>query len=91
MVFYEVIAKQSSVTEGSVTIDELNGALNEISKNMSKGWAATFVCLLLNTILHSQSPSNMQCKIMWQIYNRTTPKEQKWIVHIILRGVTPVL
>lgn len=36
-VFYEVVAKRSSVIEGSLTIDDLNGALNEMSKNISKG------------------------------------------------------
>ncbi|KAI9440740.1 ATP dependent DNA ligase domain-containing protein [Lactarius indigo] len=36
-VFYEVVAKRSSVIEGSLTIDDLNGALDEISKNISKG------------------------------------------------------
>ena len=37
MVFYEVVTKWSSVTEGSLTIDELNGALDEISKLCLKG------------------------------------------------------
>ncbi|KAH9000515.1 ATP dependent DNA ligase domain-containing protein [Lactarius akahatsu] len=36
-VFYEVIAKRSSVIEGTLTIDDLNDALNEMSKNISKG------------------------------------------------------
>ncbi|KAI9453421.1 DNA ligase 4 [Lactarius psammicola] len=36
-VFYEVVAKRSSIIEGSLTIDELNGALDEMSKNISKG------------------------------------------------------
>ncbi|KAH9066874.1 ATP dependent DNA ligase domain-containing protein [Lactarius vividus] len=36
-VFYEVVAKRSSVIEGSLTIDDLNGALDELSKNISKG------------------------------------------------------
>ncbi|KAH9074828.1 ATP dependent DNA ligase domain-containing protein [Lactarius deliciosus] len=36
-VFYEVVAKRSSVIEGTLTIDDLNDALNEMSKNISKG------------------------------------------------------
>ncbi|KAF8273171.1 ATP dependent DNA ligase domain-containing protein [Lactarius quietus] len=36
-VFYEIVAKRSSVIEGSLTIDELNHALDELSKNISKG------------------------------------------------------
>jgi len=27
-----------------------------------------------------------QSKVMQRIYNRTTPEEQRWIVHIILKG-----
>ena len=36
-VLYDVIAKRSSVIEGSLTIDELNVALDDISRNISKG------------------------------------------------------
>lgn len=36
-VFYEVVSKRSSVIEGNLTIDELNGVLDEMSKNISKG------------------------------------------------------
>ncbi|KAH9962641.1 ATP-dependent DNA ligase [Russula dissimulans] len=36
-ILYEVIAKRSSVIEGSLTIDDLNTALDDISRNISKG------------------------------------------------------
>jgi DNA ligase-4 len=36
-VLYDVVAKRSSVIEGSLTIDELNTTLDEISRNISKG------------------------------------------------------
>ena len=35
-VLYEVVSKRSSVVEGSLTIDELNDILDELSKNMGK-------------------------------------------------------
>ncbi|KAI0289553.1 DNA ligase 4 [Russula brevipes] len=36
-VLFEVVAKRSSVIEGSLTIDELNTALDDLSRNISKG------------------------------------------------------
>ena len=37
-VLYEVVSKRSSVIEGSLSIDELNDILDELSKNMGKQW-----------------------------------------------------
>lgn len=36
-VLYDVIGKRSSVIEGSLTIDDLNATLDELSRNISKG------------------------------------------------------
>jgi DNA ligase-4 len=36
-VLYDVVSKRSSVIEGSLTVDELNSALDDISRNISKG------------------------------------------------------
>ncbi|OCH84742.1 ATP-dependent DNA ligase [Obba rivulosa] len=36
MVLYEVISKRSSVVEGTMTIDEVNESLDELSRNMGK-------------------------------------------------------
>ena len=35
-VLYEVVSKRSSVIEGSLSIDDLNDILDELSKNMGK-------------------------------------------------------
>lgn len=35
-VLYEVISKRSSVTEGSLTVDDVNDILDDLSKNMGK-------------------------------------------------------
>ena len=37
---YDVIGRRSSVIEGSLTVDDLNAALDDISRNISKGQAA---------------------------------------------------
>ncbi|KAN0115590.1 ATP dependent DNA ligase domain containing protein [Russula decolorans] len=36
-VLYDVIGRRSSVIEGSLTVDDLNAALDDISRNISKG------------------------------------------------------
>jgi len=36
-VLYDVVGKRSSVIEGSLSIDDLNAALDDISRNISKG------------------------------------------------------
>ena len=36
-VLYDVVGKRSSVIEGSLTVDDLNASLDEISRNISKG------------------------------------------------------
>ena len=35
-VLYEVVSKRSSVIEGSLSVDDLNDILDELSKNMGK-------------------------------------------------------
>ena len=37
-VLYEVVSKRSSVLEGSMSIDDLNDILDELSKNSGKQW-----------------------------------------------------
>jgi hypothetical protein len=39
----------------------------------------------------SRIPRDAQSKIMQRIYNRATPEEQRWIVHIILKGGAPLI
>jgi DNA ligase 4 len=36
-VLYDVVRKRTSVIEGSLSIDDLNEILDELSKNMGKG------------------------------------------------------
>lgn len=36
IVLYEVVSKRSSVIEGSLSVDDLNEILDELSKNMGK-------------------------------------------------------
>ena len=38
-VLYEVISKRSSVIEGTMTIDEVNAILDEISRDLGKQYA----------------------------------------------------
>lgn len=36
---YEVVSKRSSVVDGSLSVDDLNGILDELSQNMGKQYA----------------------------------------------------
>ena len=39
-VLYEVVSKRSSVIEGALSIDDLNGILDELSRTMGKQYVA---------------------------------------------------
>ncbi|KAJ7876841.1 DNA ligase IV [Mycena leptocephala] len=82
-VLFEVVSKRSSVIEGSLSVDELNDILDELSKNMGKQYE-------LDTIQAEYIPlpvRDTQSKILQRVYNRTTPEEQRWIVRIILKDM----
>ena len=36
---YEVVSKRSSVVDGSLSVDDLNGILDELSQNIGKQYA----------------------------------------------------
>lgn len=40
-VLYEVITKRSSVIEGSLTVDDVNNVLDELSANMGKSYVCS--------------------------------------------------
>jgi len=81
-VLYEVVSKRSSVIEGSLSIDDLNDILDELSKNMGKQYE--FFNFILLLIKHGRR--DIQSKILQRVYNRSTAEEQRWIVRIILKG-----
>lgn len=41
-VLYDVVEKRSSVIEGSLSVDDLNDILDELSKNNGKRYASSF-------------------------------------------------
>jgi DNA ligase 4 len=45
-VLYEVVNKRSSVVEGSLSVDDLNGVLDELSQNMGKQYVAPPVSMV---------------------------------------------
>lgn len=86
-VLFEVVSKRSSVIEGSLSVDELNDILDELSKTMGKQYKlrSTGGTYMLTDLLFPVRDA--QSKILQRVYNRTTPEEQRWIVRIILKGL----
>ena len=81
-VLYDVVSKRSSVIEGSLTVDDLNEILDQLSKSMGKQYVM---------IRSLSSPPTLACreiqsKVLQRVYNRSTPEEQRWIVRLILKG-----
>jgi DNA ligase 4 len=71
------------VIESSLTVDDLNDILDELSKNMGKQYV--FLSAVSISSMNS-SCRDAQSKILQRVYNRATPEEQRWIVRIILKG-----
>lgn len=84
MVLYEVISKRSSVTEGSLTVNDINEVLDDLCKNMGKQLVAI---LFIQTAVHFLLNREVQARLMQHVYNKTTPEEQRWIARIILKGL----
>lgn len=85
-VLFEVVSKRSSVIEGSLSVEELNDILDELAKSMGKQYILHFT----GANSFSVTLRDAQSKILQRVYNRTTPEEQRWIVRIILKGLSPL-
>jgi DNA ligase 4 len=84
-VLYEVVSKRSSVIDETLSIQDVNDFLEELCETHNKRYdQPVFSVLHLSKI----RLSTVQAKILQRLYNRATPEEQRWIVRIILKGVS---